>query len=115
MIKTAGIIATCMMLAACSGGSSQAQDAVRASLKDSDSAKFGSFQTSADGQRACLGVNAKNSMGGYTGEQQAHLSLNNGKWEVDKIEDHDGEGCKIVWLAADGGMMSNDTLMSDPG
>jgi hypothetical protein len=63
--------------------------AIRAKLKDPDSAKFGNeivVQT-----RACISVNAKNSYGGYTGATIAHLkNLGSDNWYV---ETFDGEPC----------------------
>jgi len=70
----------CSALAGC-GESSAVKDAVIRSLKDPDSAKFGKLSLAGE-NGACLTVNAKNSMGGYTGEQQAALCKMNGKWEV---------------------------------
>ncbi len=69
--------------------------AVRAKLKDPDSAKFGNeiiVQT-----RACISVNAKNSYGGYTGESIAHLKKNVGSdtWYVETVE---GEPCYATVL-----------------
>ncbi|HHV68920.1 MAG TPA: DUF4124 domain-containing protein [Ochrobactrum intermedium] len=43
------------------------QAAVRASLKDPDSANFNDLQHVGDGRALCGQVNAKNSYGGYTG------------------------------------------------
>ena len=63
--------------------------AVRAKLKDPDSAKFKDevvVQT-----RACISVNAKNSFGGFTGATIAHLkNLGSDDWYV---ETFDGEPC----------------------
>lgn len=62
-----------------------ARKSVIASLKDPDSAKFGKFAIAGqkDGNpTACLAVNAKNSYGGYTGEQTAMLVKVSGEWQV---------------------------------
>lgn len=59
-----------LALAACSN-TSDIEDAVRESLVDPDSAKFGEiveYTEKEGGERACVMVNAKNRMGGYTGE-----------------------------------------------
>lgn len=61
-----------LLLVACGGDEAAAKKAVLGSLKDPDSAKFGQFSL-AGTKGACLTVNAKNSMGGYTGDQQAYL------------------------------------------
>jgi hypothetical protein len=58
-----------------------AQSAVQKSLKDPDSAKFGDFYLY-DEKQACLTVNARNSYGGYTGDQLAVLNKINGVLEV---------------------------------
>ncbi len=61
-------------------------------LKDPDSAKFGEF-TRVSEDSACLGINARNSYGGYTGEQQALLFKLEGKWEIIKTEKIDHGFC----------------------
>ncbi|MCX7140800.1 MAG: hypothetical protein NT123_06820 [Proteobacteria bacterium] len=61
-----------------------AKIAVLAALKDPDSAKFGRFK--AYGEQACFTVNARNSFGGYTGDQQAFLARTGGKWGVFAIK-----------------------------
>ena len=75
------ILSVCaFLLAAC--GDSSIKNAVQGSLKDPDSAKFGSITVVTDkiknfdgreAKSACATVNAKNSMGGYAGESQALL------------------------------------------
>lgn len=79
-------------LTACSGTESQAQRAVIQSLKDPDSAKFGKF-TEFGRDTACIGVNAKNSMGGYTGEQQALMVKKSGAWNVLVISEQTHQEC----------------------
>ena len=77
------IIFLALFVVACSDISeseSDARSAVLAGLKDPDSAKFAKF-TEINEKLACLTVNAKNSMGGYTGDQQAYLKKINGKWD----------------------------------
>ncbi|MDO9050648.1 MAG: hypothetical protein Q7U70_04065 [Methylotenera sp.] len=69
------------------------QAIVRANLKDPDSAKFGKM-TKIHERKACITVNAKNALGGYTGDQQAYLMKSDNKWEVFQIEGNLGhEGC----------------------
>lgn len=68
------------------GEEGKMQEVVRASLKDPDSAKFGKMTRVTD-KRACLTVNAKNALGGYTGDQQAYLLKSEDQWEVIYIED----------------------------
>jgi len=74
-----------IIVAACTGAESSAKDTVRRSLKDPESAKFGEY-TRVTEDKACLNVNAKNSMGGYTGEQVAYLLKRDDKWMVVAIE-----------------------------
>lgn len=81
-----------VLLAACGGVESEAKDVVRRSLKDPDSAKFGKFTLIGE-RNACLAVNARNSMGGYTGDQVAFLSKQNDRWIVLGIEDVSYDMC----------------------
>ncbi len=64
---------------------SAAKNAVLDRLKDPESAVFGEYTKVGDG--ACLGVNAKNAMGGYVGQQQAHLDRRDGEWLVSSFEE----------------------------
>jgi hypothetical protein len=77
------IALTAVLLSAC-GDDSDIKDAVRAQLKDPDSAKFGQIKIyeKSDGLRACAEVNAKNSMGGYTGTKVIMLSKGAKGWFV---------------------------------
>jgi hypothetical protein len=97
MRKVALIVALASVLPGCSG-KSQAERAVREILKDPDSAKFGEFEVvdDTDGKGACLVVNAKNSMGGYTGDQVASLIKKDGKWEAIDISDTSLESCEYT-------------------
>jgi hypothetical protein len=79
-------------IAGCSGNESAAKKAVTANLKDPDSARFGKF-TEFGTNTACLSVNAKNSMGGYTGEQQALLVELKQGWVVLNISNESHEQC----------------------
>jgi hypothetical protein len=60
--------------------STGAKKAVRDSLKDPYSARFGAFTQIGD--EACITVNAKNVYGGYVGDRQVSLYLSDGKWVV---------------------------------
>jgi hypothetical protein len=91
-VKFLTVICVCLFLTACGGGKSDAKKAVLSSLKDPDSAKFGKF-TQIDDKYACFGVNARNSMGGYTGEQQAVLFNNGKEWSVLDIKEMGHEAC----------------------
>jgi hypothetical protein len=59
-------------------------------LKDPDSARFGEFYFNTDTKKGCLVVNAKNSMGGYTGDRVASVKRSDAGWEVIDIDD-DGD------------------------
>lgn len=79
-----------LLLSAC-GAESDAKKAVLGSLKDPDSAKFGKF-TQVE-KSACLTVNARNAMGGYTGDQQATLMQVNKEWVVSSIGETSHDTC----------------------
>lgn len=64
---------------------SAAKNAVLERLKDPESAVFGEYTKVGDG--ACLGVNAKNAMGGYVGQQQAILERSEEGWSVSGFEE----------------------------
>lgn len=95
-IEIAAAIAGCILLAGCGGAESEAKKAVLANLKDPDSAKFGKF-TQVSENLACMTVNAKNSMGGYTGDQQAFLKKVDGKWEFYFTQDVSHSMCIETW------------------
>lgn len=54
--------------------------AVIAVLKDPDSARFGEV-TQVAKDKFCVTINAKNSMGGYTGNQESMVIKLNGAWQ----------------------------------
>lgn len=76
-------------------------------LIDPDSAKFGevfiegsshlvnNYHIEDNFYRACITVNSKNSMGGYSGNQQAMAFVNqHQQWEVVYIHNHDLATCR---------------------
>ncbi len=65
------------LLTAC-GGNSDVENAIKARLRDPDSAKFQKVLVSKDQTRACAIWNAKNSFGGY------------GDWEIWRLKKIDG-------------------------
>jgi hypothetical protein len=79
-LRVAMVLACASLLSACSGRSG-AEDAVRKVLKDPDSAKFGEFYFNRKTGKACLTTNAKNAMGGYTGDKEAHLEKTKEGWQ----------------------------------
>lgn len=84
------VLAGCLALTACNSAKRGAEDEVRKTLKDPESAKFGDFYFNKKTKKACLNVNAKNSMGGYTGEKTALLNRDDKGWnyetELDGME-----------------------------
>ncbi len=113
-IKKLCALAIPLALAACSGRSG-AEKAVREALKDPDSAKFGEFYYNSSTGKGCLTTNAKNSMGGYTGDSQSHLTKDSDGWHYEADSDQSPEDCRKDYAdngSSDDKMMSNDTMMS---
>lgn len=81
MIKICTVLVGLIILAGCSQRD-PIEGAVLENLVDPDSAKFGELVLSEDEERACIGVNAKNPMGGYTGETYFIVHKVEGGWEV---------------------------------
>ena len=79
------LIAGFGLLAGCSDKGA-VEEAVKDILNDPDSARFGEITIvdTADGRKACATINAKNRMGGYTGDKQMTLFYNDDleKWSV---------------------------------
>lgn len=73
-MKYVASIAALVLLGGCSD-TGAVKDAITDNLKDPGSAKFGeiSIVEGVGGKFACASVNARNSLGGYTGEQQIKL------------------------------------------
>ncbi|VVN17103.1 hypothetical protein PS647_04158 [Pseudomonas fluorescens] len=99
-IKFSVFVFVCVLLHGCGGAEGEARKAVLEHLKDPDSAKFGQF-TQVDEQVACLTVNAKNSVGGYIGNEQALLKRNDGKWEFYAVKDISHDECVQQWPKAE--------------
>lgn len=93
-MKKLTLLAALAMLAACDR--SGAEEAVRANLKDPDSAKFGDFYYNDKTKKGCLTVNARNSMGGYTGDQQAYVKHTDDGWEAIAVAAISADGCRRV-------------------
>lgn len=70
---------------------------VRENLKDPESARFGTFYHNAKLKRACLTVNAKNSMGGYTGDKEVRLFQTDDGWLWTGEEEETPEDCRAAW------------------
>lgn len=79
------LIAGFALLAGCSEKGA-VEEAVRDILNDPDSARFGEITIvdTAEGRKACATINAKNRMGGYTGDKQMTLFYDDDlqKWSV---------------------------------
>lgn len=91
------LVATCLSLSACNGVQRSAEAAVTDRLKDPESARFGEFYYNAKLKRACLTVNAKNSMGGYTGDKQVALERTDDGWEWIYDIEESPERCRKSW------------------
>jgi hypothetical protein len=94
--KGAVLALSLVSLGACGGARSGAEKAVLDVLKDPDSAKFGEFYYNEKTKKGCLTVNAKNSMGGYTGDQQAYVQKAEEGWVTDDISDVSSDFCRRI-------------------
>jgi hypothetical protein len=85
MKRSIALLCGALTLAAC-GENSNIEEAVRENLIDPDSAKFGEivrYTDKDDDEMACVMVNAKNRMGGYTGESIVTAIRNDkGEWRA---------------------------------
>lgn len=99
-LRMAMALACVASLAACSSRSG-AEEVVRQNLKDPDTARFGDFYFNDKTQKGCLTVNAKNSMGGYTGDQQASVWREDGEWHFGHISEYGTDICRSVADKAD--------------
>lgn len=98
-LRVALALACIAPIAACSDRSG-AEEAVRKELKDPSSAQFGELYFNDKTQKGCLAVNAKNSMGGYTGDQQAYVKRKGDGWEVNGIAPLTLSMCREVYADA---------------
>jgi len=95
---------------AISNAESDTKKAVLRQLKDPDSANFGRF-TLIDDTHACLTVNARNSYGGYTGDQEAWLTKPDGEWHVYVIKAAEFVTCESIMTK----MAANDLKRQGAG
>lgn len=100
MLRVLITFAIASSLSACGTAKSEAEAAVRNALKDPDSARFGEFYFNEKTEKGCLAVNAKNSMGGYTGDQQAYVQRTRDGWKAVEIVDLNQEFCRRVFADA---------------
>lgn len=97
MKKLTSLVALAVLVTGCNSTQSSAEKAVRENLKDPDSARFGEFYYNDHLKRACFTVNAKNSMGGYIGNQQVFLKRTDKGWDwINSIEESPAE-CREGW------------------
>lgn len=85
---------TFLTLSACDRNRRAAEAAVRESLKDPESARFGDFYFNSKTGKACLTTNAKNSMGGYTGDKQVRLQKSENGWEYMNEMEEETDKCR---------------------
>jgi predicted small secreted protein len=88
------VLAGCMALTACNSVKRGAEEEVRRSLKDPESAKFGEFYYNDKTKKACLTVNAKNAMGGYTGDKQVLLQRDDRGWNYLDENEISAQNCR---------------------
>lgn len=97
LTSVVALAALAMLATGCNRAKSSAEQAVRENLKDPDSARFGEFYYNAKLKRACLTVNAKNSMGGYIGNQQVLLTRTDNGWDWNSPIEESPEDCRKNW------------------
>jgi len=85
-----------LTLVGCNSDQRAAERAVRENLKDPESARFGDFYYNKKTHKGCLAVNAKNSMGGYTGDQLAYVEKTDEGWQVYDIADISFDMCRKI-------------------
>ena len=73
LLKQLILLFACCALCACGSEERAARTTILDELKDPGSAQFADFTVSKQRTVSCVGVNAKNSMGGYVGEEQWYL------------------------------------------
>ena len=95
--RTVLALACILSLSACDRARHNAEAVVRENLKDPDSAKFGEFYFNEKTGKGCLTVNARNSMGGYTGDQQAYVRRTDKGWETYEIAEISADSCRDIF------------------
>lgn len=97
-MKRIAMTLLCLGAVACNGAERKIQEAVRSSLRDPTSAIFGETRISPSGTAACVVVNARNSFGGYTGDQVAsvYLDRETGTWEAADISEISMDTCMQI-------------------
>lgn len=95
-LRLLALLAAIAPLAGCASNQSGAEEEVRRNLKDPESAQFGDFYYNSTTKKACLMVNAKNSMGGYNGYSAIVLKKGDNGWEYVSDNDTDLDTCKTA-------------------
>jgi hypothetical protein len=88
--------AAALALAGCSQRSA-VEGAVKDNLKDPDSVRFGTFYYNRSSKRACITVNAKNSMGGYTGDKQVRMEKTTDGWQWIEDREETPDDCRAFF------------------
>jgi hypothetical protein len=95
-LRLLAVLAAITTLTGCANDRRGAEEEVRRNLKDPESAQFGNFYYSPTTKKACLVVNAKNSMGGYNGNSAIVLNKTDEGWEYVSDSDDDFDTCKAA-------------------
>lgn len=95
-LRLLAIVAAVTTLAGCTSNQRGAEEEVRRNLKDPGSAQFGDFYYNPTTKKACLMVNAKNSMGGYSGYSAIVLRRTDEGWQYVSDNEIDFQSCKDV-------------------
>ena len=86
-----------VLLVGCDGREGNVKQAVRASLSDPDSAKFGRITFNSRKDLACVTVNAKNKFGGYVGDEVFFMAaLKTGEWSRQSTVNTSHDGCVTI-------------------
>lgn len=89
------------------GENSKIEDAIRANLKDPESAQFKNMIISKSNIFACVEWNAKNSMGGYGEWSTARLQKNQAGWGVREMQ----VPVNLMHYCAQDGMNSTEDMI----
>lgn len=95
-LRLLAMLAVIAPLAGCASNQRGAEEEVRRNLKDPESAQFGDFYYNSTTKKACLMVNARNSMGGYNGYSAIELKKADEGWEYVNDSDTDFDTCKTA-------------------
>lgn len=113
-MKRIAMTVLCLGAVACNGTESKIQEAVRSSLRDPASAIFGETRLAPSGTAACVVVNARNSFGGYTGNQVATVYLDqaSGTWEAADVSELSMDTCMQIISSTSEQSVTNAILVN---